>query len=287
MKSPPAYTYQATVKSAVSDELINVYLLRPLAGLLVRAVYPTRITPNQLTIAAIGWGIIAAALYWGGAPATTAAAGICVTLKDLFDSADGQLARAKQLYSRAGRFLDSIGDILVNALVFFAFAFPLWRDTGDPAIPVMAALGFLGISLRVSYHVFYQSSFLHLQEKYELNRTTEEFRPDDLTADPLVRRLQSIFQVLYGWQDRLMVRLDRWCGEGIETGAAWYGDATGLRLSGFLGLGSELFLLTVCSLMNEMRWYLFLNLVGMNGIWGMCVLYRRVVLRARLQTSGG
>ncbi len=287
MKSPPAYTYRATVKSAVSDELINVYLLRPLAGLLVRAVYPTRITPNHLTIAAIGWGIIAAMLYAAGAPAMTAAAGICITLKDLFDSADGQLARAKQLYSRAGRFLDSIGDILVNALVFLAFSFPLWRDTGNPAIPVMGVLGFLGISLRVSYHVFYQTSFLHLQDRYELNRTTEEFRPDDFAAEPHVRRLQSIFQVLYGWQDRLIVRLDRWSGEGTETGAAWYGDAVALRLSGFLGLGSELFLLTVCSLVNEMRWYLFLNLVGMNGIWGICVLYRRVVLRGQMRTSGG
>jgi phosphatidylglycerophosphate synthase len=31
-------------------------------------------------------------------------AGLCMTLKDLLDSADGQLARAKQMYSRFGRF---------------------------------------------------------------------------------------------------------------------------------------------------------------------------------------
>src|SRR5512147_787705 len=115
MTGSGSYTYQASVKSDVSDELVNTYLLRPLAGGLVRILYHTPITPNQVTIAAIVTGFFGAWLYLFGTPGMTVLAGFAVTAKDLLDSADGQLARAKQLYGRAGRFIDSIGDIAVNA----------------------------------------------------------------------------------------------------------------------------------------------------------------------------
>ena len=52
MSSPPPYSYDLSVKSDISDELINVYVMRPAAGLLVRALYRTSITPNQVTLAA-------------------------------------------------------------------------------------------------------------------------------------------------------------------------------------------------------------------------------------------
>lgn len=286
MKPPPPYSYQETVKSTQSDELINTYVLRPLAGLLVRLLYPTRVTPNQVTLAGIGWGFLAAFLYTGNSSTSVAAAGVCLTLKDLFDSADGQLARAKQLYSRAGRFLDSIGDFIVNALVFSSFSLTLWKASGDPEIPVMGLLAFLGISLRVSYHVFYQTSYLHLHERYWLNRTTEELREEDRRAEPAVRRLQTVFQLLYGWQDRLMVRLDGWSQGGLPRTPAvntlWYSDGIALRLSGFLGLGTELFLLTACSLLDSLRGYLLLNLIGMNGLWLACIVYRKVLLKGRI-----
>ena len=49
-------------------------------------------------------------------------AALCFYLKDIFDSADGQLARAKQLYSRHGRFLDSIGDYVVDSFCSAEFS---------------------------------------------------------------------------------------------------------------------------------------------------------------------
>jgi hypothetical protein len=66
---PPSYSYRASVKSDVSDERINVYLLRPAAGLLVRILFDTRMTPNQVTIAGIAIGALGAVLYSWGTPA--------------------------------------------------------------------------------------------------------------------------------------------------------------------------------------------------------------------------
>jgi phosphatidylglycerophosphate synthase len=286
MTLPRKYSYGSTVKSDASDELINMFLLRPIAGVLVRLLYPTKITPNQVTIASTITGIIAATLYLRGGASWTAAAGLLVTLKDLLDSADGQLARAKQMHSRTGRFLDSLGDFLVNVLAFAAIAFTLFRTDRDPAWLLLGTLGFLGITLRVSYHVFYQTSYLRRQRTYAVNRTTEEIREEDLSGDRTALTLQRIFLMLYGWQDAFMVRLDGWCRSGIAqtelTDQRWYSDATGLRLSGFLGIGTELFLLMLFSVADRLDWYLFVNVVALNGLWAACIGYRRFILSAVL-----
>lgn len=151
---------------------------------------------------------------------------------------------------------------------------------------LLSAAGFLGLTLRVSYHVYYQAHFLHLGQRYESNRITEEVRPEDRTGDRATLILQHIFQFLYGWQDRLMLRLDRWSRSGLELDEAelvrWYGDHTALRLGSFLGPGTELFLLMLCSVAGRLTLYLWLNLGLMNGVILAVWTYRRYRLRRAL-----
>lgn len=287
MSIPQGYSYDLSVKSHVSDELINVYFVRPVAGLLVRALYHTPITPNQVTLAATLSGFTAATLYSLANPTATMWAAAFVMLKDLLDSADGQLARATQKFSRAGRFLDSIGDFLVNLAVFGTIGYVLSVESGSVLHIALASIGFIGITLRVSYHVYYQTSFLHLQRLYPANRVTEEIREEDLRTDRKTLVLQHMFQLLYGWQDRLMVRIDMWCrGRGGHTVREqdWLADRVGLHLSGCLGLGTELFLLTMCSAVNQLTWYLYCNLGLMNALWLANIWYRRKVLALRARS---
>lgn len=143
------YEYKKSVKSSLSDELVNTYLLRPLAGLIVRVLYRTPVTPNQVTIASTIAGLVAAGLYLKNEAFSTAVAGLCVTLKDLLDSADGQLARAKQQYSRRGRFLDSLGDFVVDVALFGAIGWVLFSSSGHWWMIGLSVLGLLGIMLRV------------------------------------------------------------------------------------------------------------------------------------------
>ena len=132
----------------------------------------------------------------------------------------------------------------------------------------------------MSYHVFYQTSYLHRENRYKLNRLTEEVKEEDLRGDEIALRLQKIFLVLYGWQDRLMYRIDALCGRGIKEIelTEWYSDRLGLRISGLLGFGTEFAVLTVCSFFNELHLYLLLNVLAMNGIWLGSILYRKLFL---------
>jgi phosphatidylglycerophosphate synthase len=283
----PVDFFKRSLKSETyhADEIINIYVLRPIAAIIVWVVYPTNITPNHITATAIAVGLVAAVLYGLNAPFATVLAGLTVTLKDILDDADGQLARAKQMYSRRGRFLDSIGDIIVNIALFSTMTWVVYLSIPSPMTVVLGVLSFFGITLRVSYHVFYQTSFLHLDNRYRLNRITEEITEEDLQGDQIALRLQRIFRVLYGWQDRLMDWIDLWCRDGLqeEEREEWYSDRLGLRLSGLLGFGTEYALLMVCSVADALPLYLLLNVVLMNGVWLAAIAYRRFVLSARIR----
>lgn len=278
------YTYSASIKSELSDELINTYLIRPLAGLVVRFLFHTPITPNVVTGTAIVTGLLSAAIYTNGSATHVVIAGLLITLKDILDSADGQLARAREQYSRAGRFLDSIGDVVVNFMVLGGITFTLFRQTDSFSTIFLGFVAFMSMTLRVSYHVFYQTAYLRLEGMYEKNRLTEEILEEDKRVGAWTLRLQYIYQFVYGWQDRLMKRIDQWCRGAVETtdDRLWYGDRLGLKISGMIGLGTELFVLTLFSLLNRLEAYLIVNVCLMNTVWLSSVLYRRGILRRRL-----
>jgi len=284
----PAEFFRQSLKSNsyFADELINIYLLRPIAAVFVWLVYPTNITPNQVTLLAIVLGCCSAVMYLVGTTVATIIAGVFIMLKDIFDDADGQLARARAQYSLRGRFLDSIGDFFVDLAVSAAIGIGMYREQQSVAAVIPAFFAFWGITLRVSYHVFYQASFLHLEGSYSFNRIVEEVTDEDKRGDPIALRLQQIFNVLYGWQDRLMLRLDEWSrGRNFDVRllSTWYGDRFSLRLSGFLGFGTELSLLALCSFFRALELYLWLNIVLMNGIWLLNISYRKVILAKNLR----
>ena len=264
-----------------ADEVINIYLLRPIAAVIVWVLYGTPVTPNQVTVFAVLLGLGSAVAFAVHTPVSLVWAGVLIIAKDIFDDADGQLARAKQQYSRRGRFLDSIGDFVVDVAVFAGMSIAGSTYFGWPLASLLAGAGCLGTTLRVSYHVFYQVSFLHLENKYQLNRIIEEETDDDRNGDPVALELQRVFNHIYGWQDRLMLRIDRWCkGRNFrkEVNPTWYGDRFALRLSGFMGFGTELTILGVCAITGNIAAYLLLNVLLLNLVWLANVLYRKFIL---------
>ena len=88
---------------------------RPSARLISNALKNTSFTPIDVTIAFIISGLIAVACilyghYWFAA--------FFLILKSILDAADGELARIKKTPSYTGRYLDSVSDILLNAIIF-------------------------------------------------------------------------------------------------------------------------------------------------------------------------
>jgi hypothetical protein len=129
MLTTAARVYRETRKK--NDQLFNMYAMRPLAAVVVAAVYRTPVTPNQVTLLNLAVFLVAAALFvalptWTGG---LVAVGV-LELSYCLDCADGMLARYKKLASKAGHLLDFFTDELKAVLLVGSLAVRAWRTGG-------------------------------------------------------------------------------------------------------------------------------------------------------------
>lgn len=110
---------------------VERYFTRPLAFLIVRAVYNTRVTPNDLTYFSFVLGLLAAAAFLGGSHLFFIIGGGLTQLTSIFDCADGQLARAKNMRTRYGTYLDLLLDRVTDSIIYLGMVFGYFRYTGS------------------------------------------------------------------------------------------------------------------------------------------------------------
>lgn len=121
--------YRETRKK--NDQLFNVYVMRPLAAVVVSVIRGTSVTPNQVTLLNLAVFVVAAALFialptWtGGLVAVAVLEGsYCL------DCVDGMLARHKKLASKTGHLFDFFTDEMKAVLLAGALAIRAWRTGG-------------------------------------------------------------------------------------------------------------------------------------------------------------
>ena len=137
--SPQEYEFRRSLKEARRYpflELLRVerFLTRPLASLVVRAVFRSRVMPDHLTWASFFVGLLAAAAFLGGSHAYFIAGGILAQLGSILDCADGMLARARDQCTKRGAFLDLMLDRIIEFVCAGALAAGTYRSTGKPLV---------------------------------------------------------------------------------------------------------------------------------------------------------
>ena len=151
------FDYQRSLKNVKSYPFLHKYIpvdrliVRPQAALVVRAVFKTGITPNHLTYISFFLALIAGCVYSVGKPVWVVAGGCLAMLSDVFDNADGMLARAKGLSSRYGAFLDLFLDRIADFAVLLGVTLGIYRTSADPRVLLVGlltlSLYFLGVAL--------------------------------------------------------------------------------------------------------------------------------------------
>ena len=174
---------------------------RPVARIISQALKETRFTPIHVTIAFIISGLFGvicmlAGNYW--------LAGFFLILKSILDAADGELARIKKTPSYTGRYLDSVADIILNAIIFLA----LWHITDSNIW--YATLAFFGIQLQGTLYNYY---YVILRNQFNGDTTSRIF--EDTTPIALegekqknVNILFNLYKVFYGGFDKAIYFLD-------------------------------------------------------------------------------
>jgi phosphatidylserine synthase len=165
---PQNFEYQKSLKKPSQAfgisliKFVDMYINRPLAGWLVRAVFKTRITPNGITYVSFIVGMVGAYFFTRGRARDFIIAGVLTQLASIIDGADGMLARAKNMCSEYGSHLDLFFDRITDFCVFACIgvgASLYFRN------PQLLYLGFLPAGLYM-----FRINLFYLPKVYQQNK---------------------------------------------------------------------------------------------------------------------
>jgi phosphatidylglycerophosphate synthase len=133
------FDFEKSMKNVRSYPFLHKYLpfdryvVRPPASLIVKALFRTAITPNQLTVTSLFFALLAAVAFSYGRPVYFAVGGGLTLVSTIFDAADGMLARAKDMTSRYGAFLDIFLDRIADFAVLAGASYGYYAYTRNQA----------------------------------------------------------------------------------------------------------------------------------------------------------
>jgi len=159
--------YWQSLKSLDVEEPIDVYVHRPLAYLLARALLPTPISPNWVTLTSMGVGVYSGVLIVSTRPHHFQYAALCAFLSTVLDCADGQLARLRKTSSVFGRMLDGTSDVIVTSSILVGGGIYLCQKYGSSPWLGLAALLFTAVagvatSIQTTLFDHYKTVFMKL-----------------------------------------------------------------------------------------------------------------------------
>lgn len=120
---------QATFKSQDTEEWLDIHFTRPLGLLWARFFNRLNVHPNVVTILSIILGVLAGYMFHFTDIVHTVVGILLLVWANLFDSADGQLARMTGKKTRWGRILDGFAGDLWFFAIYFAICV---RTQGEP-----------------------------------------------------------------------------------------------------------------------------------------------------------
>ncbi len=159
--------YWRSLKSLEVEEPVDVFVHRPLAYVIARALLPTRISPDSVTLTSLAFGLTAAVLMVWPLPHHWQWAALLSFIGTVLDCVDGQLARLRKTSSVLGRMLDGTCDstvVMAAAVAAACVHVPQLGSTPLRALLVAAAIVASAVSISVQVTLFdhYKTVFLKL-----------------------------------------------------------------------------------------------------------------------------
>lgn len=159
-----------TYKPYDTEEPLDYYFYRPLASFIVKAVYNTSVTPNQLTFISLFFGILSSLFFYSSESVYIFSGILFLMISNVLDCSDGQLARKRGTAgSITGRALDGLADNLVFFSIYFFSVLkfqdiPFFKlDGAEPYEWVIWAVAFVaavGHSMQSSFFDYYRNEYI-------------------------------------------------------------------------------------------------------------------------------
>ena len=290
MTTKEKFSYEKTLKTDKDNSFLNLQqFLFITSKQLAKFFYYTKVTPHQVILLSMIFGITASYLIIQSAKLYAVIGAILLFYKNVLDKVDGSLARAKGLDSRRGRFYDSISDFIVTFASFSAISYSLYVHYNSLYAFIVGYTAMIFSMLQCSYFIYYQVSFIRSTGKNTVNRILENVTDEDkIQQDKWTTFLQRIFMLIYGWQDKLFFLIDKrlisgFSGDEIKL-REWYQNKPFLTLASSLSIGTHIFLICISAIIGRFEYYIFVNLILMNLLLILSVVFHYISTVNKLKT---
>ncbi|MBK8552510.1 MAG: CDP-alcohol phosphatidyltransferase family protein [Ignavibacteria bacterium] len=275
--------FKQSLKTVDSEEIIDLIIFRPISFVLVKLIYSTNITPNQISIVALMFGVLTGILYGYGTHLAFILASASFFICNTLDCMDGQLARLKKNGTKIGRVIDGFIDYITSISVFIGIGIALTSITGDALYSWLLTVT-AGISKALQNMFFDHYRNMYLEYVYhktsslgeEIEEYSEEMeRLKNVKGHHIEKLLISLYLAYSNFQKNSTnhVQLD------ITPEQYKSDNKLLLRLWSWIGSTTHMVVLIIFSVMNHIDYYLIVTVTLGNFIFIVLLIWQKAVLK--------
>ncbi len=253
-------------RPAAIEDPVNTWLIHRLAIRLLPVALRLGIHPNTVSLAGLGFGILAGVAYWHWREPLCVVAGLVLMLGwHVMDGLDGKLARASGKASAFGRLIDGICDYLVFVVVMLPLALT-FADGGATLILCLA--GGLCHAVQAAWYEGEREGWRRRAE----GRFTARSRP----------ATGSILEVGHNWLEAKLGSGrrpidDTLARDPARLAAYLLATAPWLRRAAIVDANNRSLALAIACLAGEPRFYWAWEIIGLSLVaFGVAARLRRV-----------
>lgn len=170
--------YKKTLKPIETEEVFDLYFSRIISFLLVLSIKRYPVFPNILTFISMVTGVLTGYYFCQGTYEGLIWGVVFLQITNVFDCADGQLARLKKISSTFGKTLDGLADLVTYISIYFGIAYHVYIQTSNLLIFPYAVIAVLSMFLHIMYFDHFKNQLISFSiESYaEKGETAKELK---------------------------------------------------------------------------------------------------------------
>ena len=280
----------STLKARDVEETLDVYFYRPLGYVVARISKFLGITPNAVTIISIFIGVGAGFMFYYRDFVLNLWGILLWVIADVFDSADGQLARMTNHKSKIGRILDGVATNIIFVSLYLNLFARIVNMGYSPWWFLIVLMGAASHSVQSALADYYRNAYLMFvvdPQKSELHRSADlkiEYAALGKETNLVQRLLTKMYLDYTVRQEKLSKnfqvlrnRVDQRFGKAIPD---WFREEYRkfnkplMKYYAILTTNTRMIVMSVCVLIDQPLWYFFAEAIGINIVMVLLTIYQ-------------
>jgi len=275
--------FKQSLKTVDSEEILDLIVFRPISFVLVKLIYNTNITPNQISSVALLFGILSGIFYGYNTYEFfllgSASFFICNTL----DCMDGQLARLKKNGTKIGRVVDGFIDYITSISVFVGIGIAMTLITGEPLYSWVLTLT-AGISKALQNMFFDHYRNMYLEHVYNKASSVDEeiveySEESERLKNVKGKYLEKFLIWTYLSYSKIQKNWTKHIDLNVSPELYKAKNKLLLRLWSWIGSTTHMVVLIIFSILNRIDLYLIITITLGNFIFIILLIWQKSVMR--------